>query len=204
MGEKAFGEALERPGVRALWWPRFVRIAAWFVTMERERRADGIFPLDTEVKGNLTLSGPQGDFVLTARADRMDRLASGEIAVIDYKTGRVPSPKQVKSGLSPQLPLEAAIAAAGGFGDMAKETVGELLYIRLTGRTPPGEMKPVKGDAGELAEATCEGLKNRIAAFDDENTPYLSRLRPMFLSHEGDYDHLARVKEWSADVEEET
>ena len=86
---------------------------------------------------------------------------------------------------------------------MGEEPVGELLYIRLTGRTPPGEMKPVKGDAGamELAEAALEGLKGRIAAFDDENTPYLSRLRPMFLSHEGDYDHLARVKEWLADVE---
>ena len=53
----------------------------------------------------------------------------------------------------------------------------------------------------KLAEAALEGLRRRIATFDNENTPYLSRLRPMFLSYEGDYDHLARVKEWSADME---
>ncbi len=206
IGEKAFGKALERPGVRALWWPRFVRIARWFVAAERERRAGGIFPLVTEAKGEITLSGPRGDFVLTARTDRIDRLESGDIAVIDYKTGGVPSPKQVKTGLSPQLPLEAAIAANGGFEDMGEETTEALIYIRLTGRTPPGEMKPVKGNAGamELAGAAREGLEALIAAFDDENTPYLSRLRPMLLSHEGDYDHLARVREWSADVEGDT
>ncbi len=206
IGEKAFGKALERPGVRALWWPRFVRIARWFVAAERERRASGIFPLVTEAKGEITLSGPRGDFVLTARTDRIDRLESGDIAVIDYKTGGVPSPKQVKTGLSPQLPLEAAIAANGGFEDMGEETTEALIYIKLTGRTPPGEMKPVKGDAGamELAGAAREGLEALIAAFDDENTPYLSRLRPMLLSHEGDYDHLARVREWSADVEGDT
>ncbi len=201
MGEKAFGAALEKPGVRALWWPRFMRIATWFVAMERERRGGGVFPLATEAEGKLTLSGPGGSFVLKARADRIDRLEIDGIAVIDYKTGGVPSGKQVESGLSPQLPLEAAIAAAGGFEHMGEKTVGELLYIRLTGRTPPGEMKPVKGGAMELAETALAKLAKRIAAFDDENTPYLSRLRPMFLSHEGEYDHLARVKEWSADVE---
>ncbi len=206
IGEKAFGKALERPGVRALWWPCFVRIARWFVAAERERRAGGVFPLVTEAKGEITLSGPCGDFVLTARADRIDRLESGDIAVIDYKTGGVPKSKQVKTGLSPQLPLEAAIAADGGFEDMGEETTEALIYIRLTGRTPPGEMKPVKGDAGamELAGAAREGLEALIAAFDDENTPYLSRLRPMLLSHDGDYDHLARVREWSADVEGDT
>jgi len=56
----------------------------------------------------------------------------------------------------------------------------------------------------ELAGAAREGLEALIAAFDDENTPYLSRLRPMLLSHEGDYDHLARVREWSVDVEGDT
>ncbi|MBL6934943.1 MAG: double-strand break repair protein AddB [Alphaproteobacteria bacterium] len=201
IGEKAFGKALERPGVRALWWPRFTRIAHWFLAMERQRRADGVFPLVTEAAGQITFSGPQGPFVLTARADRIDRLESGGIAVIDYKTGGVPSPKQVKTGLSPQLPLEAAIAAAGGFEGMNEETAEALVYFRLTGRTPPGEEKPIKANTTELVAATREGLEALIAAFDDENMPYLSRLRPMFLSHEGDYDHLARVREWSADVE---
>ena len=54
------------------------------------------------------------DFALTARADRLDRLADGRLAIIDYKTGAPPSNEEVLS-LSPQLPLEALIARTGGF-----------------------------------------------------------------------------------------
>jgi ATP-dependent helicase/nuclease subunit B len=37
-----------------------------------------------------------------------------------------------------------------------------------------------------------------VAKFDDPDTPYRSRERPMFLRRgPGDYDHLARVREWS-------
>ena len=53
-------------------------------------------------------------------------------------------------------------------------------------------------DAAAVAAHAFEGLTNRIAAFDREETPYLSRLRPMFEGREGDYDHLARVREWSS------
>jgi ATP-dependent helicase/nuclease subunit B len=46
-------------------------------------------------------------------------------------------------------------------------------------------------------------LQKRVTDFDDENTPYLSRPIPMFSSRFGDYDHLARVKEWMAGDEGE-
>jgi hypothetical protein len=39
-----------------------------------------------------------------------------------------------------------------------------------------------------------------IRAYDDPTMPYLARLR-VLLQHthfEGDYDHLARIKEWSS------
>ena len=38
LGRETFGRALARPGVRAFWWPRFERIARWFVCEERARR----------------------------------------------------------------------------------------------------------------------------------------------------------------------
>ncbi|MBL8836079.1 MAG: hypothetical protein JNL66_07525, partial [Alphaproteobacteria bacterium] len=44
-------------------------------------------------------------------------------------------------------------------------------------------------------------LARRILQFDDPATPYLSRPRPQWLDHEGDYDHLARVREWQAGSE---
>ena len=37
----------------------------------------------------------------------------------------------------------------------------------------------------------------RIALFDDEKTGYASRVAPYRADTPGDYDHLARVREWS-------
>ena len=198
IGREIFAAALSRPGVRAFWWPRFERIAHWFIGFEKERRAAGHLPIAPEAKGEMVLDGPAGPFKLRARADRIDRLSDGGLAVLDYKTGAPPTWPQVKSGLAPQLSLEAAIAAAGGFEGVAGETVRQIAYVRLSGGHLSGEMKPYRKDVAGLAEKALDGLKRRIAAFDQRDTPYLAGAAPMFLSRFGDYDHLARVKEWSA------
>ena len=36
-----------------------------------------------------------------------------------------------------------------------------------------------------------------LAKFADPSTPYYSLLHPMWATHYGTYDHLARVQEWS-------
>ena len=36
-----------------------------------------------------------------------------------------------------------------------------------------------------------------LAQFADPNNPYYSLLHPMWSTHYGTYDHLARVQEWS-------
>jgi ATP-dependent helicase/nuclease subunit B len=36
-----------------------------------------------------------------------------------------------------------------------------------------------------------------LQQFADPTKPYLSLLHPMWTTHYGTYDHLARVKEWS-------
>lgn len=197
-GESAFGAMLERPGVRAFWWPRFLRIARWFVAEERARRRAGYAVAATECRGTLEFPVKSKPFTLSAKADRIDRV-EGALAILDYKTGAVPSEKQVKAGLTPQLPLEAAIARAGGFEDVPAAAVSELAYVRLTGREPPGEFKPLaKDDPETLAAAALAKLVALLTAFADAGAPYRSRPRPMFASRFGDYDHLARVKEWSA------
>jgi ATP-dependent helicase/nuclease subunit B len=202
LGREAFGKALARPGVRAFWWPRFERVARWFVDEERRRRARGVRALRTEVRGELELPGREASFTLSATADRIDRLPDGGLAILDYKTGSVPSVPQVKSGLAPQLTLEAAIAIAGGFGKVPAAAVAELAYVRLTGREPAGEVRALPGDPAELAGRARLGLEGLVAAYGDPATPYLSRPRPMFVWRSGRYDHLARVKEWSSGLAE--
>ncbi|MFQ5938827.1 MAG: double-strand break repair protein AddB [Alphaproteobacteria bacterium] len=196
-GREAFGPALARPGVWAFWWPRFERIATWFVETERRRRA-GARPLATEVHGKHVLEGPAGAFVLTATADRIDALAPDGLAIIDYKTGGVPLVSDIAAGLAPQLPLEAAMAEAGAFAGVPKGAVRELGFWRLTGGDPAGEKRPVRHDPAALARQALDGVRRLIAAFDDPATPYLAHPRPDHAPDYGDYDHLARLKEWAA------
>jgi ATP-dependent helicase/nuclease subunit B len=200
LGAEAFGPALERPGVSAFWWPRFERIARWFVANERARRAD-LAASHSEVRGTLVLPGPAGPFTLVGKADRIDRLDVGGLAIIDYKTGTTPSPAEVEAGLSPQLPLEAAMAAEGAFHDVPADEVRELAFWRLSGREPAGEVEPLSGDPTALARAALQGLARLVAAFDDSATPYAARPRPDWAPRYSDYEHLARVKEWSAPSE---
>jgi ATP-dependent helicase/nuclease subunit B len=181
----------------ALWRPRFLRAASWFIGEERQRR-DNITESYAEVRGELSVKGPGGDFRLHGIADRIDRLTDGTAAILDYKTGEPPSAKQVKTHLSPQLSLEGAMLQAGGFKDVPALTPSELIYVQISGAAKAGEFKKVAADASVLATEALERLLRRVALFDEESTGYASRVAPVRVDSDGDYDHLARVKEWSS------
>jgi len=143
------------------------------------------------------LEGPAGSFRLTAKADRIDRSEAGALEIIDYKTGGVPAKRHVKEGRSPQLSLEAAIAAAGGFAGVDAAEVAALAYWRLSGDESAGEITRIGGDADALARAAADGLSALVARFDDPATPYRPIPRPALAPRWNDYAHLARHKEWS-------
>lgn len=185
--------------MRTFWWPRFERIARWFVAHERARR-QALTPLGGELAGELRLAGPAGPFILSAKADRIDRDALGGLALIDYKTGGLPASAEVELGFSPQLPLEAAIAARGGFAGVPSAPVAALEYWRLGGGNPPAEVVALGqngSDLRHLIEEAMAGLAALIAEFDDPRTPYRAMPRPERAPRYSDYLHLARVKEWS-------
>jgi len=173
--------------------------ARWLTDFERRRRARGIDIL-VEQQGTMTFDAPAGPFTVKAFADRIE-LASDGAAVMDFKTGAAPSAKQVNSGFAPQLTLTAAILADGGFARTnGPVTPDELTYVRVVGRKTAGEVitRASGAEAADLAQAALDGLKRRIARFDDENTPYVSWAAPQFMGNQGgNYDHLARVWEWS-------
>lgn len=196
IAEEVFAQAHLPKAVLALWRPRFLRATLWFAEVEASRRA-ALAESFVEISGQKEFDGPAGPFRLVGKADRIDRLKSGGADILDYKTGIPPSEKQVVAQLSPQLPLEAAILAAGGFKEIGPDKAATLIYIRLTGGTPAGEYRPLKADAMTLATDAEARLIKRIALFDEEATAYDSRVAPMFAKGEGDFDHLARVREWS-------
>ncbi|MCG8490076.1 MAG: PD-(D/E)XK nuclease family protein, partial [Sneathiellales bacterium] len=156
-------------------------------------------PAALEIKGELDLKAPGGSFTLSATADRIDRNREGTFAILDYKTGSPPSEKQVESGISPQLSLETAMLDRGAFQDLKAASVVELLYIQLGGGRPAGKSRLASKNIppADLAEEAYNGLCRLIAQFDREATPYLTRPRPAFVDRFNDYEHLARLKEWS-------
>lgn len=91
---------------------------------------------------------------------------------------------------------------AGQFAGIEKGShLAALLYVLIRGGAPPGEIKTIDWkDSTPDAEAdkALAALIRVAKRFEDETTPYRSRERPMWQRRAyGDYDHLARVKEWS-------
>jgi len=208
IGEKYFAPLMERPEARALWWPRFQRIAAWFADWETARRGH-IEGIEAEIRGEIPIPlDHERTFTLSARADRIERRDDGSFAILDYKTGQPPTGKQVRMGLSPQLTLEAAILREGGFeGIAAGSPVSELVYVRLSGNNPPGEerlleLKIKQGDEPQPPDQAADYARKQLEAlirkFEDEAEPYRSLNLPMWTNRYGAYDDLARIKEWSA------
>ena len=200
IGRAEFQALDDYPEARAFWWPRFVRVAHWFAAWERRRRAE-IAATAAEIRGEIAL--PLGERVvrLAARADRIDRLRDGRYVLIDYKTGQARTEKQVRSGLAPQLTLEGAILRAGGFPGIAPGgSIAAMAYVLIKGGDPAGQECVItfKDSTPDTeADRALDRLRGVLARFEDEATPYRSLVSPMWSTGYGDYDHLARIKEWS-------
>jgi ATP-dependent helicase/nuclease subunit B len=206
IGRKHFAALDDYPEARAFWWPRFERIARWLAGWEVERRAN-VAAVTAEVAGKIEIPVGERVFTLRTRADRIERLGERSYAILDYKTGQVPTEKQVRVGISPQLTLEAAILRGGGFGGIAAgASVADLAYISLRGGVPAGEeitMDFKDGDANAHADRALGKLGTLATRFEDEQQPYRSLVLSMWKNRYGTYDHLARVKEWTVGGDDE-
>ena len=199
IGRRHFARQAHRPQVGAIWWPRFERVAAWFLEVEKRRRAQ-VERILTETRGGLQMPCPGGPFRIRARADRIEVGRDGALAILDYKTGSLPANSDVQRGLSPQLLIEALIAQGGGFaGIPADSEVDSILYLHLKGgEAEPGkEHDPVgTADLRALLAAARRGIQVLLAHFDDPATAYVPVPRPEIAPVFSDYEHLSRLGEW--------
>jgi len=158
-----------------------------------------------ERSGALPIALADGSiFTLRARADRIEARRDGSFAIIDFKTGAPPGVKEVFAGFSPQLTLEAAMLMGGAFKDLpASAATPSLVYVHTSGgRKPlkPREIEPPRGDKRSVADIVEEHrtkLAELVGRYVSGEAAYLSRPYPKYAKRFSDYDHLARVKEWS-------
>ena len=113
-------------------------------------------------------------FSLRGIADRIEREPDGRYVILDYKTGAVRSEKQVRTGLAPQLTLEAAMLRKGGFAGHSGRHIGrEIAYVMLKGGEPPGEYKPIR-----FKDGTPDSQADRALERLDQACPDASMTRP--------------------------
>jgi ATP-dependent helicase/nuclease subunit B len=157
-----------------------------------ERLAEGT-PVLTERKGYVELAGL--DFRLTAKPDRIDRLADGRYTILDYKSGKPPTDNEVKH-FEKQLPLQGAMLERGGFAAIGTGELAGLGYIGLS--VAGGDrMLKLEDEDGRLPDITWERLYELIGRYRRRTQGYTAIRAAQMTNFAGDYDHLARYGEWN-------
>ncbi|MCL9999290.1 MAG: double-strand break repair protein AddB [Erythrobacter sp.] len=203
-----FREQRVHPLFRALWQPRLVaaleRFESW---IEADASEKGRTVLAAEISGEMEVGGVK----VQGRADRIDRLADGTLAIVDYKTGAPPPKKQVLAGYALQLGLLGLIAGQGRFADhkrgqVVTGTATRFEYWSL-GKAKKEEgfgykdtpMKEDKAKTGLLPEEYlpfhAEKLAKAITLFIKGSKPFIARENPDYTGY-NEYDQLMRLEEW--------
>jgi len=200
LAEITFDEMSAHPFMRTMWKPRLINALLWIEEETERLVGEGRQILSVEQKGEIVVDGIR----IHGRADRIDKLADGTLAVVDYKTGMPPSGKMVEQGFALQLGLLGLIAQGGGITGVAGEP-SRFEYWSL-GRNKErgfGYMKsPVKATARQsgipledFLPETDRFLREAIARWLLGNEPFTARLNPDLPGY-SDYDQLMRLDEW--------
>lgn len=178
-------------------------VAQWYLGWRGERDTSG--GLKREVNGKLEYEIAGEPFVLSAQADRIEIGATGEITIVDFKTGNSPSDKMIRTGFDQQMPLQALIASKGGFKGVPAAAVATLEYVefrgkhgaRIIGPGKDGDLTPEK-----MAVTAEEGMRRLIEDYRSADAVFASAPRVQFVKYDYGYNLLARRAEWTSDTSE--
>ena len=190
----------EDPAWRAFRRPRQMAGLAYFLAYHRSRQPE-LQTLFAEIRGEWPIALDDGSiFTLTGEADRIEIDRKGAIRILDFKTGSPPSNSEIDANLAPQLTLEAAMVHAGAFPNVSSRHVDQAFYMKL-GSREGGDTREVvfkKHSLHDVVERHIGLLRHLVEEYRKVETPYRSRPIAKHALRYADYDHLARVKEWSA------
>ncbi|MBP2276440.1 MULTISPECIES: double-strand break repair protein AddB [Sphingomonas] len=187
------------PMQRALWRPRLMEAIDWIVAQMGRNIDAGRTVLAVEQSGEIAIAG----VTLTGKFDRIDRLPDGALAVIDYKTGKPPSPAAVREGFSLQLGLLGLIAERGGYAGIAGKARGfEYWSLSKKGDAFGYVTSPVdaegKGDKvvpEDFTTLAARHFSDAVADWLTGTRAFEAKLHPDYAPY-AEYDQLMRRDEW--------
>jgi ATP-dependent helicase/nuclease subunit B len=209
LAAEELAEMRAHPLVRSLWWPRLAKGLEWIDAEIAVLERDGRCVLVSEARGEMDYLGVR----VHGRADRIDQLADGSLAVVDYKTGGPPTPAMVERGFALQLGTLGLIAADGGFPGVAGDP--ERFEYWSLGKNKDSDTgfgywtEPIKEGRRktglpreEFLSQTEHFLGDAIRRWIKGDEPFTARLNPDIGGY-NDFDQLMRLDEWQARSERE-
>lgn len=204
IAESVLEEMNAHPLMRGLWRPRLMAALEWVegqIDAQPERTVVAV-----ERKGEMIVDGVR----IHGRADRIDRLPGGELAIVDYKTGKPPSWAMVQEGFALQLGLIGMMAQAGGidgvsgeptafeYWSLAKNREGDFGYVETPLRIGTKRV----GIAPEsFLPLTGKKLREAIGDYIKGAEPFTARKNPDYPGY-ADYNQLMRLDEWQARLDD--
>jgi len=191
IGEQIFAPLKPFAWVYLFWWQRLCVLAPWIIEQAAHYSPDTILYLEKTGCAFFACHNDRG-FTLTAKADQLvydPKL--GCITLIDYKTGTLPTKKEIKEGLALQLPLERLILKKGGFDPLPQDSPCTLVYWHL--KAPVSKM--TLDDIPEL-EKTCQQTLARLWTHYYENQGSYEPLLTFFSNAPSEHTHFSRIQEW--------
>jgi ATP-dependent helicase/nuclease subunit B len=186
------------PLMRALWRPRLLEPVEWMAGQVRAFAAEGRKPVAAEVEGEAEI----GEVTLKGKADRIDQLADGTLAIVDYKTGQPPSAAAVEAGFSMQLGLLGLLAERGAFPGIEGAAAAFEYWSLARGRDGFGFVAEPFRKKGEVTVTPDNFVAHATRVFTDAaefwltgSEPFTAQLHPEYAPY-GDYDQLMRRDEW--------
>ena len=185
MGHQLLEPFKNSPDVCVFWYRRLEKLTPHVVAL-----LDSLKPqtrIYTEIWGAQTFVMHTLPITVCARADRLDVSSEG-ISIVDYKTGALPSDRDLEKGLALQLPLEPLLVLEGGFKGLPT-CLKEVSFWQL-GKNHVFT-KSLK-DPTLSAQQAFQTLEDLVSCFYIQKKPFKATIHNPFK----DYDHLARMPEW--------
>ncbi len=196
--EKLVEEVLNRKGIPtniAFLWKNALYPVASVIDERNKNILSQNGRIFSEIEGQCEFKLLSNIVSLKAIADRIEVLEN-KIRIIDFKTGQVPSKKDIFQGKSPQLIIEAIILINNGFNliiPIENKSI-ELVYIKVNSRAPYFDETIIPIHLEEIMRQQ-EGLRGFLNSYYKEEGVAISNdyLPEFWKPQYDDYKHFRRA-----------